>query len=59
MSIAIILIMKNFNTPLAKVNSAIIISISLIIALSKDPLSNCMKTVIESGRTVTAAASLC
>tara|TARA_B100000795_G_scaffold242450_1_gene205748 strand:- start:215 stop:391 length:177 start_codon:yes stop_codon:yes gene_type:complete len=54
MSIAILLVMKSFNTPLA-----IIISISLIIDLSKDPLSNFMETAMESGRNGCAAAVLC
>ena len=40
---------KNLNTPLAIIISSIIISISIFLTSSKDPLSNCMEKVMATG----------
>ena len=60
MSIAILLIMKNFNTPVAIVIAAIIISITILYSSTKDPITNCMKLVMDNS-TISArsAASRC
>ncbi len=37
--------MRNLNTPMAIIISAIIISLKIFIISTKDPLSNCMEKV--------------
>ena len=51
--------MKNLNTPLAIFISSIIISISIFLTSSKDPLSNCMEKVMATGKKAMGAAHLC
>jgi hypothetical protein len=51
--------MKNLNTPLAIIISSIIISISIFLTSSKDPLSNCMEKVMTTGQEAMVAAHLC
>ena len=56
--------MKNFNTPVAIVIAAIIISITILYSSTKDPITNCMKLIfdlstIKSIYTVKSAASRC
>ena len=51
--------MKNLNTPLAIIISSIIISISIFLTSSKDPLSNCMEKVMATGQEAVVAAHLC
>ena len=64
MSIAIISNMKNFNIPIAIIIASIIISTSLIYSSTRDPITNCMKLILDSSSskskyTVQRAASLC
>ena len=47
MSIAIISNMKNFNIPIAIIIASIIISTSLIYSSTRDPITNCMKLIMD------------
>ena len=51
--------MKNLNTPIAIIISAIIISLTIFTTSTKDPLSNCMEKVMAAGRNAMVAANLC
>ena len=52
--------MKEFKTPVAIIIGAIIIALSIIYYANNDPLSKCMKTVMElEGQSPTWAASYC
>ena len=64
MSIAIILNMKNLNVPISIIIASIIISTSLIYSSTRDPMTNCMKLIldkskIKSLRKVERAAAIC
>tara|TARA_B100000212_G_scaffold289996_1_gene231365 strand:- start:1 stop:207 length:207 start_codon:yes stop_codon:yes gene_type:complete len=64
MSIAIISNMKNFNIPIAIIIASIIISTSLIYSSTRDPITNCMKLILDysnnkSNYIVKKAASRC
>ena len=60
MSIAILLIMKNFNTPVAIVISALLISITMLYSSTKDPITNCIKLVMDNSNiSARSAASRC
>ena len=51
--------MKNLNTPIAIIISAIIISLTRFITTTKDPLSNCMEKVMAIGENAMHVAHLC
>ena len=51
--------MKNLNTPIAIIISATIISLTIFITSTKDPLSNCMEKVMATGENAMHAAHLC
>ena len=51
--------MKNLNTPIAIIISAIIISLTIFITSTKDPLSNCMEKVMATGENSMNVAHLC
>ena len=60
MSIAILWIMKNFNTPVVIVIAAIVISITLLYNSTKDLIKNCMKLVMDNSNiSARSAASRC
>ena len=40
--------MKNFNTPVAIIIAAIVISITLLYSSTKDQITNCMKLVMDN-----------
>jgi hypothetical protein len=51
---------KEFKTPVAIIIGSIIIALSIIYYANNDPLSKCMKTVMElEGQSPTWAASYC
>ena len=51
--------MKNINTPTAIIIGALIITVSIIIVATKDPLAKCMDKVIAEGRNAAVAANFC
>ena len=52
--------MKNFNTPVAIVIAAIVISITILYSSTKDPITNCMKLVMDNSNiSARNAASRC
>ena len=52
--------MKNFNTPVAIVVAAIVISITILYSSTKDPITNCMKLVMDNSNiSARSAASRC
>ena len=52
--------MKNFNTPAAIVLVSIIISMTILYSSTKDPITNCMKLVMDNSlSSVRTAASRC
>ena len=51
--------MKNLNTPMAIIISAIVISLTIFITSTKYPLSNCMEKVMAIGENTMQAAHLC
>ena len=52
--------MKNFNTPVAIIIAAIVISITLLYSSTKDPITNCMKLVMDNSNiSAKSAASRC
>ena len=51
--------MKNLNIPMAIIMSAIIISLTIFITSTKDPLSNCMEKVMAAVRNAIVADNLC
>ena len=64
MSIAIILNMKNLNVPISIIIVSIIISTSLIYSSTRDPITNCMKLILDTSNNkslikVKRAAAIC
>ena len=52
--------MKNFNTPVAIVVAAIVISITILYSSTRDPITNCIKLVMDnSNSSARSAASRC
>jgi hypothetical protein len=53
--------MKNFNTPADIVLASIIISMTILYSSTKDPITNCMKLVMDNSSvsSVRTAASRC
>ena len=64
MSIAIILNMKNLNVPISIIIASIIVSTSLIYSSTRDPITNCMKLILDKSNNkslikVKRAAEIC
>ena len=64
MSIAIILNMKNLNVPISIIIASIIISTSLLYSSTRDPITNCMKLILDKSNSkslikVKKAAAIC
>ena len=52
--------MKNFNTPVAIVIAAMVISITILYSSTKDLITNCMKLVMDNSNiSDRSAASRC
>ena len=64
MSIAIILNMKNLNVPISIIIASIIISTSPLYSSTRDPITNCMKLILDKSNSkslikVKKAAAIC
>ena len=64
MSIAIILNMKNLNVPISIIIASIIISTSLLYSSTRDPITNCMKLILDKSNSkslikLKRAAAIC